>query len=132
VLLDGVFNHCGSFNKWMDHEGIYLGKAGFQPGAFQSVHSPYRSYFKFNDSTNGRSPAYEGWWGYTTLPKLNYEESPELCEEAYQTLVNKDSQLVIVPGASHAMLMERPYYKVFREKILAFLTADNSMGGKAD
>ncbi len=58
--------------------------------------------------------------------------TPELCQEAYQTLGNKDSQLVIVPGASHAMLMERPYYKVFREKILAFLTADNSMGGKAD
>ena len=27
IILDGVFNHCGSFNKWMDHEGIYLGKA---------------------------------------------------------------------------------------------------------
>ncbi len=43
IILDGVFNHCGSFNKWMDYEGIYLGKAGFQPGAFQSVNSPYRS-----------------------------------------------------------------------------------------
>ena len=84
VILDGVFNHCGSFNKWMDHEGIYLGKAGFQPGAFQSIHSPYRSYFHFNDSGNGRSPMYEGWWGYSTLPKLNYEDSPGLCEEIYK------------------------------------------------
>ncbi len=84
IILDGVFNHCGSFNKWMDHEGIYLGKAGFQPGAFQSIHSPYRSYFHFNDSGNGRSPAYEGWWGYTTLPKLNYEGSPELQEEIFK------------------------------------------------
>ena len=23
VILDGVFNHCGSFNKWMDREQIY-------------------------------------------------------------------------------------------------------------
>ena len=23
VILDGVFNHCGSFNKWMDRERIY-------------------------------------------------------------------------------------------------------------
>ena len=84
IILDGVFNHCGSFNKWMDHEGIYLGKAGFQPGAFQSIHSPYRSYFRFNDSSNGRSPMYEGWWGYSTLPKLNYEDSPELCEEIFR------------------------------------------------
>ena len=84
IILDGVFNHCGSFNKWMDYEGIYLGKAGFQPGAFQSVSSPYRSYFHFNDSGNGRSPAYEGWWGYSTLPKLNYEASPALCEQIYR------------------------------------------------
>ncbi len=84
IILDGVFNHCGSFNKWMDHEGIYLGKAGFQPGAYQSIHSPYRSYFHFNDSGNGRTPMYEGWWGYSTLPKLNYEDSPNLCEEVYK------------------------------------------------
>ena len=81
IILDGVFNHCGSFNKWMDHEGIYLGKAGFVPGAFQSIHSPYRSYFRFHDTGNSHTPMYEGWWGYSTLPKLNYEESPELCEE---------------------------------------------------
>lgn len=81
IILDGVFNHCGSFNKWMDYEGIYIGKAGFLPGAYQSGHSPYRSYFRFNDSGSGRGPAYEGWWGYTTLPKLNYEDSPALREE---------------------------------------------------
>ena len=23
VIIDGVFNHCGSFNKWMDREHIY-------------------------------------------------------------------------------------------------------------
>ena len=23
VILDGVFNHCGSFNKWLDRERIY-------------------------------------------------------------------------------------------------------------
>ena len=83
IILDGVFNHCGSFNKWMDSEGIYLGKTGFQPGAYQSPESPYRSYFHFNDSSNTRSPAYEGWWGFTTLPKLNYEDSPELREEIF-------------------------------------------------
>ena len=81
IILDGVFNHCGSFNKWMDHEGIYLGRPGFEPGAFQSAQSPYRSYFHFNDSGNSHSPFYEGWWGYSTLPKLNYEDSPELQEE---------------------------------------------------
>ena len=48
--------------------------------------------------------------------------SPDLCDEAYRTLSNKkDSELVIVDGASHAMLMERPYYKLFRERVLSFL-----------
>ncbi|MBQ9615264.1 MAG: alpha/beta hydrolase [Selenomonadaceae bacterium] len=48
--------------------------------------------------------------------------SADLCEEAYKTLPNqKDSQLVIVNGAAHAMLMERPYYRIFREQIMKFL-----------
>ena len=48
--------------------------------------------------------------------------SADLCEEAYKTLPNqKDSQIVIVNGAAHAMLMERPYYKIFREQVLKFL-----------
>lgn len=53
VILDGVFNHCGSFNCWMDRERIYEGKEGFLPGAYVSRESPYRSYFKFkeNDET---------------------------------------------------------------------------------
>lgn len=28
IILDGVFNHCGSFNKWMDRERIYEGTGG--------------------------------------------------------------------------------------------------------
>ena len=29
VILDGVFNHCGSFNKWMDREQIYENQEGY-------------------------------------------------------------------------------------------------------
>lgn len=77
VVIDGVFNHCGSFNKWLDREGIYLNKEGYEEkGAYQSVESPYRSYFKFEYNT--AHSEYEGWWDYITLPKLNYEESKEL------------------------------------------------------
>ena len=47
--------------------------------------------------------------------------SPALCEEAYKTLSNKESRLVIIEGAGHAMLMERPYYRRFREKVRDFL-----------
>ncbi len=76
VVIDGVFNHCGSFNKWMDREGIYLNKEGYAEGAYQSLSSPYRNYFRF-EKDEPRCD-YEGWWGYQTLPKLNYEQSPGL------------------------------------------------------
>ena len=81
VILDGVFNHCGSFNKWMDRERIYEGEEDYEPGAYVSVDSPYRSYFRFfkegpeNWPYNGN---YDGWWGHDTLPKLNYEDSVKL------------------------------------------------------
>ena len=45
IILDGVFNHCGSFNKWMDRERIYEGQEGYAPGAYVSADSPYRSFF---------------------------------------------------------------------------------------
>ncbi|MCQ2557749.1 MAG: alpha-glycosidase [Oscillospiraceae bacterium] len=83
IILDGVFNHCGSFNKWMDREGIYVGSSNYEKGAYQDVFSPYRSFFNFNELGHGRYAQYEGWWGYETLPKLNYEGSKELQERVY-------------------------------------------------
>ncbi|MDO5417807.1 MAG: alpha amylase N-terminal ig-like domain-containing protein, partial [Lachnospiraceae bacterium] len=47
VILDGVFNHCGSFNKWLDREGIYEGAKGYEPGAYVSADSPYHTFFHF-------------------------------------------------------------------------------------
>ena len=127
IILDGVFNHCGSFNKWMDCEGIYLGKAGFHPGAFQSMTSPYRSYFHFNDSANGRSPAYEGWWGYTTLPKLNYEASPALCEEILQVAEKWASppysidgwRLDVAADLGHSPEYNHRFWQAFRRRVKA-------------
>ena len=80
VILDGVFNHCGSFNKWLDRERIYENAKGYEKGAYVSQDSPYRSYFDFHDSNRWPyNPTYDGWWTHDTLPKLNYEESEELC-----------------------------------------------------
>ena len=81
VILDGVFNHCGSFNKWLDRERIYENAAGYADGAFVSSHSPYRSFFKFTEQDKWPyNKSYKGWWGHDTLPKLNYEESKQLEE----------------------------------------------------
>ncbi len=79
VILDGVFNHCGSFNKWMDRERIYENQPGYQKGAYVAWDSPYHTYFQFREEDqwpyNG---SYDGWWGHDTLPKLNYEASETL------------------------------------------------------
>ena len=79
IILDGVFNHCGSFNKWLDRERIYEGAQGYAPGAYVSADSPYRNFFKFNNEHEWPyNPYYDGWWGHDTLPKLNYEQS-QMC-----------------------------------------------------
>ena len=79
VILDGVFNHCGSFNKWLDKERIYENAEGYDKGAYISGDSPYRNYFRFFDESKWPyNHTYDGWWGHDTLPKLNYEASQEL------------------------------------------------------
>ena len=79
VILDGVFNHCGSFNKWMDRERIYEHQEGYPKGAYISADSPYRYFFDFKDPDRWPyNPSYDGWWTHDTLPKLNYEASREL------------------------------------------------------
>ncbi len=81
VIIDGVFNHCGSFNKWLDRERIYEGSKDFDKGAFVSADSPYRDFFQFNDQNAWPyNWTYNGWWGHDTLPKLNYEGSKKLEE----------------------------------------------------
>ena len=77
VIIDGVFNHCGAFHKWLDKEGIYIGKNN---GAFQDENSPYRPYFYWNQDGDG----YEGWWGYENHPKLNVEGCARLREEIFR------------------------------------------------
>ncbi len=125
VVIDGVFNHCGSFNKWLDREGVYLNKKGYEEkGAFQSVDSPYRNYFKFKKPKEANSE-YEGWWGYPTLPKLNYEQSPELEEYILSTGAKWVSEPFNVDGwrldvaadLGHSVRYNHKFWRAFREKV---------------
>lgn len=78
VIFDGVFNHCGSFNKWLDCEGIY--REYDEKGAFWDESSPYISYFLWNSQnwTEEGNSEYSSWWGHKNHPKLNFEESSKL------------------------------------------------------
>lgn len=126
VVIDGVFNHCGSFNKWMDREGIYLYKEGFEVGAYQSAQSPYRSYFRFKKPNEAKSE-YEGWWGFPTLPKLDYEHSPALEEYILATGAKWVSEPFRVDGwrldvaadLGHSMRYNHKFWKAFRERVRA-------------
>ena len=81
VIIDGVFNHCGSFNKWLDKEHIYsTSKEQYASGAYESHDSPYSSFFQFYSNQWPDNNSYDGWWGHDTLPKLNYEDSKKLEE----------------------------------------------------
>lgn len=79
VIMDGVFNHCGSFNKWLDREHIYSSSEQlYEKGAYEDYSSPYHSFFKFYSNQWPDNRSYDGWWGHDTLPKLNYEDSSRL------------------------------------------------------
>ena len=78
VIIDGVFNHCGSFNKWMDRERIYECQEGYEKGAYVDKNSPYHDFFRFFEDKWPYNGTYDGWWGHDTLPKLNYEGSRDL------------------------------------------------------
>ena len=52
--------------------------------------------------------------------------SPDLCQEAYEGLGDrKNSQIVVIDGASHVMMLEKPYYKLFQKAVKKFLEVDD-------
>jgi alpha-glucosidase len=126
IVLDGVFNHCGSFNKWMDREGIYKLSGEYEPGAYESADSPYRSFFRFHDENawpnNG---SYDGWWGFDTLPKLDYENSEKLQEYVLNIAkkwlappYNIDGwRLDVAADLGHSSEYNHQFWKEFRKAV---------------
>ena len=125
VILDGVFNHCGSFNKWLDREQIYENQEGYEKGAYVSGDSPYRSFFKFFEDAWPYNYHYNGWWGHDTLPKLNYEESPKLYEYIMRIArkwvsppYNVDGwRLDVAADLGHSGEFNHKFWKDFRKNV---------------
>lgn len=126
VILDGVFNHCGSFNKWLDRELIYEGREGFPDGAYASKDSPYHNYFGFQEGgTWPNNKSYEGWWGYDTLPKLNFEGSRELYDDILRIgrkwvsyPYNVDGwRLDVAEDLGHSREMNHQFWRDFRNAV---------------
>lgn len=125
IIIDGVFNHCGSFNKWLDREEIYRGNSDYQVGAYEAKESPYNSYFKFTEENWPDNGNYEGWWGFDTLPKLNYEGSEELCQYIIDIAkkwvsppFNVDGwRLDVAADLSHSPEFNHNFWKKFRKAV---------------
>lgn len=126
VILDGVFNHCGSFNKWLDREKIYAASGEYEDGAFISKDSPYRDFFRFkNENAWPDNTTYEGWWDYDTLPKLNYEDSEELYDYIMRIAAkwvsapyNVDGwRLDVAADLGHSPEMNHKFWRDFRKAV---------------
>ena len=125
IILDGVFNHCGSFNKWLDREQIYEQAEGYERGAYIDENSIYRSYFRFAKDSWPYNKSYEGWWGHQTLPKLNYEDSKELYEYIMQIArkwvsapYNVDGwRLDVAADLGHSEEFNHKFWKDFRKAV---------------
>lgn len=126
VILDGVFNHCGSFNKWLDAERIYEDSSSYEKGAYISESSPYKSYFRFqNNDYNPYNSSYDCWWGYKTLPKLNYEDSNALYEDILRIAekwvsppYNADGwRLDVAADLGYTREFNHSFWKKFRETV---------------
>ena len=126
VILDGVFNHCGSFNKWMDRERIYENAEGYEKGAFICKESPYHDYFQFyNENAWPYNTSYDGWWGHDTLPKLNYEKSRDLFDYVMKIAAkwvsppyNVDGwRLDVAADLGHSPEFNHYFWKEFRKAV---------------
>ena len=119
VILDGVFNHCGSLHKWMDRAGIYR-KAGDASGAWHDHEGKYGSYFRFSGKET-----YEGWWSHTTLPKLNVDDSAPLREELLRIAKKWVSapyradgwRLDVAADLGHSPEVNHAFWKSFRKAV---------------
>lgn len=81
LILDGVFSHVGQKSRYFNIDGSY----GETKGAYQNIHSPYYSWFKFTHYPD----KYESWWGIKDLPTI------DKTNENYQNFIYGQKESVI-------------------------------------
>lgn len=122
IILDGVFNHCGSFSKWMDRDSFYLrpDMREEEKGAWHTRRSMYRHFFHFRADKK-----YESWWEMETLPKLNYEGSRRLRREVLRVAAKWVSEPYCVDGwrldmaadLGHTEAFNHEFWREFRQVV---------------
>ncbi len=74
IILDGVFNHTGTWDAWFNEYNTYPDVVG----AYQSQSSPYYNYYTFQNWPD----AYSTFLTDRSLPKLNYGSSDSTVRNA--------------------------------------------------
>lgn len=113
IILDGVFSHTGSDSRYFNRQGRYA-----SVGAYQSLESPYASWYQFF-----RWPEeYNCWWGFKTLPTVNKSD------EGYRQYMLTDENAIVKRwlrcGASGWRLdvadeLPMPFLKTLRGQVKA-------------
>lgn len=101
IVLDGVFNHCGSENAW-------------------ALDPDKADYFSYDESGER-----ETWWGVETLPKLNYDGSEKLREEVLRIAAkwvsapyNCDGwRLDVAADLGHSAETNHSFWKAFNDAV---------------
>jgi glycosidase/fibronectin type 3 domain-containing protein len=102
IILDGVFNHMSSDSPIFDRYGHYS-----TVGACESISSPYRSWFNFQEVAAGtgtcagtagaKSATYDGWFGFDSIPVLN--KSLAAVQQYFVTSPNSVAKTWLTQGA---------------------------------
>lgn len=122
ILLDGVFSHTGSDSRYFNRLGRYDAL-----GAYQSLESPYASWYHFS-----RWPdEYDCWWGFETLPTVNK------ADKGYQKYILTDENAItkrwLRRGASGWRLdvadeLPMPFLKALRRSVKSVDPEDVVLG----
>ena len=79
LILDGVFNHTSSDSVYFDRYHQWATN-----GACESLTSPYRPWYEWNDETIPcTASSYNGWFGYDSLAVLK-DDSPAVRDYIYR------------------------------------------------
>lgn len=108
IILDGVFNHTG------DHH------FAFEDASASGKVSPYWTWYNFYGYpvVYKPKPNYDTWWGFGSLPKLNYD-NPAVADYILNTVVEYwgrqgiDGWRLDVPNEIH----KPGFWEAFRKKV---------------
>ncbi len=105
IVLDGVFNHLSSDSPFFDRYHHYA-----TVGACESVSSPFRSWFLFQEVTPGTgtcagtggpaSASYTGWFGFDSIPVIDKAASNSAVWSYFLTGPNAIAKQWLQAGAS--------------------------------